>query len=220
MKRLKEKGFPKGLVTEAFNKVKNLSQEQLLNKMETNRDDNKKPWNKKSINQSINFTKNWFILQKDPVLKELLPSIPMVTFRRAPTIKNIMAPSRLRRHARKSNEETQQTKGSYKCGSGCCLCCGEKAHVRKDLVSFCTKEKFGIKHHLNCQSQYVVYFLVCVCGIQYVGRTTQRLQPLINKHRANIRHGFLTHSVSRHMFMHHRSVENPYKVTSIDFISP
>lgn len=56
MKRLKEKGFPKGLVTEAFNKVKNLSQEQLLNKMETNRDDNKKPWNKKSINQSINFT--------------------------------------------------------------------------------------------------------------------------------------------------------------------
>lgn len=55
-----------------------------------------------------------------------------------------------------------------------------------------------IKGHLCCKSNYVVYVLDCPCGLQYVGRTTQKLRERVNKPRINIRHKAMHHSVSRH----------------------
>lgn len=143
---LKEKGFPDGLVTEAYKKVKTLSQEELLSKIVENKKEEpiKKSLNDESSNCSMNFTttfntahvrirnilrKNWFILQKDPLPKGLLPKNPVVTYRRAPMIKSIVAPSRC--HIRESGDEKRKTKGSFKCGSARCLCCGEIAHEKK-----------------------------------------------------------------------------------------
>lgn len=81
------------------------------------------------------------------------------------------------------------------------------------------QRNFYIKYHLDCQSQYVIYLLECICGAQYVGRTTQKLQTRINKQRAYIRRGFLQHSVSRHVFTPSVSGK-PYKVTPSDHIPP
>ncbi|CAJ0941960.1 unnamed protein product [Ranitomeya imitator] len=45
---------------------------------------------------------------------------------------------------------------------------------------------------------YAVYVIECGCGLQYVGRTIQAMHVRMNKHRQNIRNGYLMHSLSKH----------------------
>lgn len=66
-----------------------------------------------------------------------------------------------------------------------------------------TGETYIIKGHLSCESNYVIYVLECPCGLQYVGRTMQKLRERVNKHCFNIRHKIMHHSVSRHFAHHH-----------------
>ena len=41
--------------------------------------------------------------------------------------------------------------------------------------SFQTKQKYKINHHLNCNDKCLIYLLSCkVCGLQYVGSTTDK----------------------------------------------
>lgn len=110
------------------------------------------------------------------------------------------------------NIETKE-KGSFRCGSGKCLCCREIQHGKKKFKSTKTNEEFTLKFHLNCQTQYVVDLIECGCGIQYIGRTVQKLNQRLNKNRNNIKKSFQLHSVSRHMTTAHP--ENPYDYTII-----
>lgn len=100
------------------------------------------------------------------------------------------------------------------------MCCKEIEDNKSFFLSTHTKERFEAKYHLNCQSQYVIYLIQCDCGLQYVGRTMQRLHCRMNKHRANIRNSFLLQSVSRHLTIHHKDTPNPFKVMPIDWIPP
>lgn len=113
-----------------------------------------------------------------------------------------------------------QKTGSYKCGQPRCKCCTDIQHNRTHFQSIHSKEIFPIKFHLTCQSNYIIYLVDCICGQQYIGRTTQKMHLRLNQHRSNIKKGFLKHSVSRHIFNHHPGVPNPITITPIDFISP
>lgn len=53
---LKENGFPDGLVTEAYKKVENLSQEELLSKFVEKEESIKKMPNEKNSKRPLNFT--------------------------------------------------------------------------------------------------------------------------------------------------------------------
>lgn len=86
------------------------------------------------------------------------------------------------------------------------------------FTSVQTKEQFPIKHHMTCQTPYVIYLMEYPCGQQYVGRTIQRLHQRVNKHRANIRYKFLLHGFSRHVSQDHLSDPRPFKITPIDHI--
>lgn len=155
---------------------------------------------------------NWLILQNDPVLKKIIPKKTAITFRKAPTIKSLVAPSRLRQHGEVPIKSSN--KGSFKCNSIRCLCCKEITHGRKEFKSTMLQEIFQIKQHLMCTSKYIIYLLKC--GVQNIGHTIQRLQQRMNKHRTNIRKGFMQHGVSRHIFLHHHDDSCPYTVTPID----
>lgn len=105
-------------------------------------------------------------------------------FRRAPTIRKFLAPSRLKQH-KKQTTKSLNRKGSYKCGASRCHCCKEITDKRTEFQSSKLGEYFYIKHHFSCQSRYVIYLLECSCGLQYVGWTIQKLQARMNKHRSN-----------------------------------
>lgn len=56
-----------------------------------------------------------------------------------------------------------------------------------------------------CYSDQVAYVLECPYSLKYVGRTTGQLKTRINEHLANIKKGYLNHSVSRHFKLFHNS---------------
>lgn len=175
------------------------------------------------IRKSATFSeKNWHILLCDPYLKTALSKHPQITYRRPPTFKNWLTPSRLRRH-NVQNNICGADKGSYKCHRSKCLCCNEITHRAKMFTSVQTKEQFPIKHHLTCQTSYIIYLMECPCGRQYVGCTIQKLHQRVNKHRANICNKFLLHRFSKHISQEHISQEHPldpipFKINPIDHV--
>lgn len=66
----------------------------------------------------------------------------------------------------------------------------------KDFKSFTSRENFKIKYHLTCATEFVIYCIHCHCCLQYVGRTNQKLRNRINRHRANVKKGFLLHNIA------------------------
>lgn len=225
-KRFLDKGYPKKLVQDAFEKAKALSQQECLEVKNKS-----KKTEMTSISSCVNFIttystshkiiqsilrKYWYILQRDPYLKTSILKNPRIIYRRPPTLKSILAPSRLKQHRQK--ESVELTKGIFRCGKARCLCCREIAHKEKTFVSTQTGESFNVDFRLSCQSAYVIYLVQCICGKQYIGRTTQKLHMRINKHRANIKKKFQLHGLSRHCAALHADCNNPYKVYPIDHI--
>lgn len=105
-KRFLNKGYPKILVEKAYQKAKALNQEKCL-EMKINPSSAKSPVNCTNFITKYNrshraihnvLRKYWYILQKDPYLRPLLSQNPHVTYRRPPTLKSILAPSRLHQH--------------------------------------------------------------------------------------------------------------------------
>lgn len=103
-----------------------------------------------------------------PYIENFDSGKPPITFRRAPTIKNILAPSRLKQHKTETASVHNVNKGSFRCTQTRCKCCVIIKHDAKDFKSNYSKETFPTKYHLTCQSQYVIYLVECICGHQYV----------------------------------------------------
>lgn len=96
--RFREKGYPKGLIEDAYHRASTLTQEQCLapkSKILENTQDRvnfittHNKWYAKI--QGV-LRKHWHILSKDPYLKTFLTKIPQITYRRPPTPKNLLAP--------------------------------------------------------------------------------------------------------------------------------
>lgn len=91
----------------------------------------------------------------------------MMTFRRAHTLKGILAPSRLKILQEQSN--TTGKKRSFKYGTKRCLCCNEIKHRTSCFQSVHTKENFQIKFpsQLSVPIRHISYGMriwETVCG--------------------------------------------------------
>lgn len=109
-------------------------------------------------------------------------------------------------------------KGSFKCQHPKCLCCREILHKGKNLFINTFRGGISINHHVTCQTSCIIYQILCCCGHQYVGRTTQKLHTRINRHRANIQNKFLLHGLSRHCTIEHPNEKQPFRGIPIDHI--
>lgn len=202
LERFEAKGYPKGLLKSAYTRAKNLSQVLCLRpkppKPPVERNNYITTY--RSSHQEIHkiLQKHWYILGCDPYLKTTLPKHPQITYRRPPTFKNMLAPSRLRQHNTKKMGDLGP-KSSHRCQRPNCLCCGEITHNIRTFRSSQTNEEYTIKHHMTCQITYVIYLIECLCGRQYVVRTILKLHLRTNKHRANIQNKFLLHGLSKAM---------------------
>lgn len=121
-KRFSEKGYPESLTKQAYKRAKHLTQEQCLDnskkeipfmKTQKERTNFITTYNVKHGEITIIMKKYCFFLKKDPILKDIIPRNPSITYKRPPTLKNILAPSHLRKHTLKP--KTTLTPGVYKC---------------------------------------------------------------------------------------------------------
>lgn len=161
--------------------------------------------------------KHWGILHQDPHLKTSLPIRPKVIYRRAPNLRSKIAPSKFRSIPTASSVPTLiPLVGMYQCRKALCKTCKFIQHGQK---SFTTKGKtFVLKEFYNCSSDFVVYGLMCPCGLMYVGRTIRALRRRFGEHRRLIEGGTDPHSVPRHFSLAHQGSTEGLKVWVIEQI--
>lgn len=231
-KRFKDKKYPEHLINEAKRRAGDLSQDQCLLPKNTPKDQE----TKKAMDYQHNFIttynhshsainnilkQHWPILKNDPLLKTKIPDIPRLTFRREKSVKNILAPSELRKPNNNTNTSSQgRRNGIFRCYHPKCKCCSSITEGTKSNTCQSTGEIYPIKSKVDCGSSFVIYLLTCQCGLQYVGRTTQSLRTRINQHRSNSARGYLKHSVSRHAALSHSNSFHIFTVSIIEQISP
>ena len=152
------------------------------------------------------FKRHWSILQADKQLQCILPSMPRIIYRRAPSLRDLVAKN-IPDPPTKSNTLTFfQGKGFFPCKR--CFACKKtnfNGHKCSSFVSNVTQKEYQIKDLITCRTEGVVYALQCSCSLQYIGRTKRPLWKRLREHVQNIEKGFPKHNVSRHFDLcHHR----------------
>ena len=104
---------------------------------------------------------------------------PFASFRSVRNLKSFLVISKVYPLERKA--------GSTKCNGKRCQVC---LNINKTdtFESFQTKQKYKTIHHLNCNDRCLIYLLSCmVCGLQYVGSTTDKFCLRWNIYKENDR---------------------------------
>lgn len=169
--RFKQRGYQKRVVDQALNKVTLLQQDDLLKK-ESKKNSSTRPYfvmEFSTVSHEIKriINRNWGIIQSDPSLCEIFQEPPVVSYRKAPTIKDRVVRSYLPAMKRTAWLD-REIRGMFKCGH--CNHC-ENVTQTKSFVDVCTKKMYSIRYFINCKSTYVIYRLQCPCNCFYVGQT-------------------------------------------------
>lgn len=155
----------------------------------------------------------------DPRLGPVLPPAPQVTFKRSRTLKNIIAPSKLK-HTRTEKimdirSYFDDRAGIFQCKKRGCLTCQFIEHGQSSF-SDRSGHVYDIRQFITCSTEYVIYVLICPCKLLYVGRTMRTLRKRIGEHRPLIQKGLPEHSVPRHFKNHHGKNIRCLKVVAIE----
>ena len=120
--------------------------------------------------------KNLNILYIDREVKNVFASPPFVSFRAARSLKNHLVRAKVRPMCR--------LKGSCKCGKRNCSVC-DNLSESTEFACVVDGKKYKINHKLNCDDKCLIYLLTCkVCGIQYVGQTTDKFRYRWNNYKS------------------------------------
>nr|CAD7259725.1 unnamed protein product [Timema shepardi] len=121
------------------------------------------------------------------VIQKLISSPPIVTFKRPPSLHNILVHLKLS-DSKRIQEEKPTTKGSYTCGSTRCSTCGiylPATHFNSKV----TKLEYKISGYYNCKTNNLIYQLQCKsCDAEYIGLTTGSLRQRMNNHCFDTNH--------------------------------
>ncbi|CAJ0958895.1 unnamed protein product [Ranitomeya imitator] len=79
---------------------------------------------------------------------------------------------------------SRQRTGTFPCLS--CMSCSN-VFKGKDVVHPRTGKTYPIKDYYTYESNFVVYIIKCLCGLLYVGETTQAIRDRISSHKSTIR---------------------------------
>ena len=125
--------------------------------------------------------KNLQLLYADEQVKKVFSPAPFVFFRITRNLKSYLVRSKIYPLERKV--------GSEKCKSKRCLVCLNVSETDV-FQSFQTKEQYKINHQLNCNDKCLIYLPSCnVCGLHYIGSTTDKFTLRWNNYKENNRKG-------------------------------
>ena len=126
--------------------------------------------------------KNIQLLYADEQVKKVFSPAPFVSIRSARNLISYLLKSKIYPLERKVS--------SAKCKSKRCLVCLNVSETDA-FQSFQTKEQCKINQvncKLNCNDKYLIYLLSCkICGLQYVGSTTDKFRLRWNNYKENNR---------------------------------
>ena len=181
---LLSRGHKNDLVESQIEKARSLDRDALLSEVNQKVNDFSKvylvvtyhPALSKKLHDGLRNNHN--ILNVDEEHRRVFSQIPMVSFRRAKTIKDVLVRSKLK-------TEEFQPGSSNKCNRSNCLV----DTFLDDSNVFTNADGSRVfnlrKGHLYCNSRFVVYKLRCLtCGLQYVGSTITKFRERFNNYKA------------------------------------
>ena len=118
------------------------------------------------------------ILGSDEEHKKVFSSVPMISFRRAKTLQDILVKSKL---------PSERKQGTCKgCGRSNCQVCNFLLNSSTFSDSGGNREFSIRKGDFNCNSKIVVYRLRCkTCGKLYVGSTITKFRERLNNYKSH-----------------------------------
>lgn len=97
---------------------------------------------------------NWNLIKSDPILREVFPASPKISFKRAPTLRDRLMTSHFPANNNNKTWLYRLVKGTYKCGF-----CNHCTNIKecKQFSDFKTHKVYDIKTFINCNTTFVVY---------------------------------------------------------------
>lgn len=152
------------------------------------------------------FKKHCPVLRSENHLQNILPEQPRFVYRRAPTLRDIIAKNVPDSPNNQSKLTCFQGKGFFPCRR-CFVCANTKRNEKKitNFVSTSTGREYPIRDFISCRTEGVVYVHQCPCKMQYAGRTKRPMWKRICEHVQNIRKDFSKYSISKHFVQYHNT---------------
>lgn len=126
---------------------------------------------------------NWAIIKSDPLLQQIFLQPPLVSYHRAPTLRDKLVHSYL--PPEKKENWLKRPIGLYRC-----MNCPHCSNIipSKNVVDFKSNKIYKIRDFINCNTTFIIYRLSCPCkNVFYVGRTKRRLRDRLAEHKYAIR---------------------------------
>ncbi|XP_071995609.1 uncharacterized protein [Engystomops pustulosus] len=222
--RLKNRGYPKKVISHAYQRARDANRSSLLETHVTTTSDIPKlivTYNNQWDEIRHLLKRHWNILLSDERLASHIPPNPPLVARRAKNLKDNLSHSHFQRH-RGSTGRGIKIRGTYPCGN-CSVCpliqTGETFHDPLSGV------EYKLHHYINCKTRNVVYALRCPCNKLYIGQTTQELRKRVQQHLSTISNAD-THfgqdkplsTVAAHYRMCHKGKTHGTKVMGLELI--
>lgn len=141
------------------------------------------------------FEKYWFLLKEDSVLSGYMADRPSITYRRARSLRDEL----VRSHFVDSTTRLSDPPTTTPCGS-CEACPFVDTRGRVTLPN---GELWVQKHSASCHTTGVIYWLQCVCGDFYVGKTRRSFSTRIREQVTAATSGFFGTVIGRHFALKH-----------------
>ena len=198
---LKKRGYKDRMVRNQILRARRCDRDELLERKELNRKDPDLVLNityhpafskLKSVLRNIHI-----LLTPDSEHRRVFQSIPVIGFKRARSLKDILVRAKL-------PEETSKAGGSSRCGGKRCDVCKYVCETDTFVKRGCDRIFTIRSGNLNCNSKNIVYLAECkTCGMQYVGSTSTKFRARFNNYKSAHRKYSLGHSVPQASFHAH-----------------
>lgn len=126
---------------------------------------------------------------------QAIPETPLVTSRRAPSLRDKLVSSHFQRPMHNVGRG-RVLHGSYPCGD--CMVC-QYVIPTETFLHPSTGQSTRLQHYINCKSKMVVYAITCPCDKIYIGQTSQQLRKRIQKHLSTIALAQRDANLERHL---------------------
>lgn len=158
--------------------------------------------------------KHWGILGLDESLEGLVPSRPLITFRKGRSLRDRLVHSHFLEAKDNKTWLDRKPMGCFRC-SDCSFC---KYIVQsKNFQSATSGCIYSIRDFINCKSVGLIYMATCPCPRNYVGKTTRQLRKRVGEHLGNIRRGEDT-PLATHMQIFHPGQEKNLSFIGLEIV--
>ena len=178
------------IIDEAITRVRQIPREEAIRKVIYNQTSSQK------INFTIHFdprlpkishivNKHFDLMKKDSLCAKIFEKGVQIAYKRHKNIRDILCRAIV--PPLKTRNSNRKERGWKTCSQLSCKTC-DYSENKAEFVATATGETIKINQKITCTDKNVIYCIHCQkCGMQYVGKTTQKFKTRVTQHQNSVR---------------------------------